>query len=145
MLKKRGTGAVWGPAWAAVNPGAPRAQLRAWIERAAECVARDDRGCDLANAAIELTRSDHAALRVIEAFKTQQRDRLAELCRAAGAPQPDLLADALFLLIEGARVSRRSVGAEGPSAHFVRMCEAILNSFGVPRAARPRPKTIAAT
>ena len=125
------------------NPGAPLAQLRDWIQRAAECVAGDDRGCDLANAAVELTEGGHPALQVIEDFKNRQRDLLAGLSRAAGAPQPDLLADALFLLIEGARVSRRSVGAEGPSAHFVRMSEAILNSFGVPlrsrRAARPQP------
>jgi AcrR family transcriptional regulator len=138
--------AVWAEIEAA-NPGSPLAQLRGWIQRAAECVAEDDRGCDLANAAVELTQHDHPALQVIEAFKNRQRDRLAGLCLAAGAAQPDLLADALFLLMEGARVSRRSVGAEGPSAHFVRMSEAILASFGVPphirRGARPRAKATA--
>ena len=115
----------------AAHPDDSPAQLRDWILQAAECVAGDDRGCDLANAAVELD-VGHRALQVIEDFKIRQRNRLAELCRAAGADQPDLLADALFLLIEGARVSRRSVGAEGPSASFVRMCEAIAKSFGVP-------------
>lgn len=120
--------------WAEIetaNPGDPLRQLRDWIGRAAECVAEDDRGCDLANAAVELTEDGHPALQVIEGFKIRQRDRLADLCHAAGAAQPDLLADALFLLTEGARVSRRSVGAEGPSASFVRMSEAIVDSFGL--------------
>jgi AcrR family transcriptional regulator len=133
----------------AANPDAPFLQLRDWIRQAAECVSEDDRGCDLANAAVELTEDGHPALRVIEDFKSRQRDRLAALCRAAGATQPDLLADALFLLVEGARVSRRSVGAEGPSASFVRTSEAMVESFGVrPRlgragATRPQSRTSA--
>jgi len=56
---------------------------------------------------------------------------------AAGASQPGLLADALVLLIEGARVSRRSVGTEGPSANFVRTSEAVIASFGIPPKDRP--------
>jgi AcrR family transcriptional regulator len=115
----------------AESPGNPIGQLRAWIARAADCVADDERGCDLANAAVELTESGHPGLRLIEEFKNRFRERLAELCRRAGAAQPDLLADTLSLLIEGARVSRRSVGAEGPSAKFVRACEAVAASYGV--------------
>jgi AcrR family transcriptional regulator len=124
----------------AANPRDPHRQLRDWIARAAECLADDDRGCDLANAAVELTEDGHPALQVIEDFKIRQRDRLAGLCCAAGATQPDLLADALFLLIEGARVSRRSVGAEGPSASFIRMSEAIVESFGGNRLEREAPR-----
>ena len=60
-----------------------------------------------------------------------QRERLANLGKAAGASQPDLLADTLFLLIEGARVSRRSVGADGPSANLVRTSRGVIASFGV--------------
>jgi hypothetical protein len=73
---------------------------------------------------------ERAALRrVIEEFKTAQRNRLAALCAAAGANQPDLLADTLSLLLEGARVSRQSVGPEGPCAGFVRSAEAVIASF----------------
>ena len=57
------------------------------------------------------------------------RSFVAELCRAAGIAEPDLLADTLSLLLEGARVSRQSVGAEGPSAQFVRMAQAVIASF----------------
>ena len=61
----------------------------------------------------------------------RQRERLTNLCKAAGASQPDLLADTLFLLIEGARVSRRSVGTNGPSANLVRTSRGVIASFGV--------------
>ena len=84
------------------------------------------------NAAVELAEIDHPARRVIEAIKIEQRDRLADLCRkSAGIAQADLLADTLFVLIEGARVSRQSAGLEGPSAKFVRMCEAVIASFKI--------------
>jgi AcrR family transcriptional regulator len=121
----------------ATNPGDPPRQLLDWIARAAVLVSADDRGCDFGNAAVELTQAGHPALRLIEDFKGRQRERLAELCRAAGAAQSDLLADALILLVEGARVSRRNVGAAGPSANFVRSCETVVKSFGA--GARPGP------
>ncbi len=111
------------------NPGDPVAQLRAWVRGGAECVFDDDRGCELANAAIELAETDHPARRLIEEIKTEHRNRLAKLCAKAGIAQAELLADTLSLLLEGARVSRQSVGVEGPSAKFVRMCDAVIASF----------------
>jgi AcrR family transcriptional regulator len=121
--------------WAEIeaqNPGDPAGQLYGFMDKAAIFIAGDERGCDLANAAIELTEQGHPGLRVIEEFKMRQRERLTNLCKAAGASQPDLLADTLFLLIEGARVSRRSVGTNGPSANLVRTSRGVIASFGVP-------------
>jgi hypothetical protein len=86
---------------------------------------------EIANAAVELTEPDHPARRLIEDFKAKYRGRLAILCAEAELMQPDLVADMMGLLIEGARVSRQSVGVEGPSARFVRMAEAIIASFGM--------------
>ena len=93
------------------------------------CSAADGRGCDMANAAVELSETDHPARRVIKELKEAQRDRLVTLCRDAGIGQAELLADTLSLLLEGARVSVQSVGAEGPSAQFVRMAEGLIVSF----------------
>jgi AcrR family transcriptional regulator len=120
---------AWWAEMAADHPGDYLAQLRDWVRGCAECLFGDDRGCDLANAAVELAETDHPARRVIEEIKTEHRNRLARLCAQAGIAQADLLADTLSLLLEGARLSRQSVGAEGPSAKFVRMCEAIITSF----------------
>src|SRR6202022_3570833 len=126
----------------AAHPGDPLAQLHAWVRCGAQCAGGDGRGCDLVNAAVELAEGDHPARCVIEAFKTAQRDRLARLCRNAGIAQADLLADALSLLLEGARVNRQSAGVEGPSARFIAIAEAVIAAFAqrtkVRKDARPR-------
>ena len=129
--KGRKSDEIWADVEAA-SPGDPVGQLYGYIGRVAKFIAEDERGCDLANAAVELTEAGHPGLKVIEEFKKHQRDRLARLCGAAGASRPGLLADTIVLLIEGARVSRRSVGTGGPSANLVRTSEAVIASFGVP-------------
>src|SRR4030081_2363310 len=107
------------------HPGDPRAQLRAWFEEMAEHVANaDQRGCPLANAAVELPEKDHPARRVIEEFKVAQRAKLIQLCRAAGLSEPDMLADELHLLLEGARVTAQSVGSGGPCPRLALLGEA---------------------
>ena len=134
--------------WAEIeteHPGDPLAQLHAWVRGGAEFVFDDERGCDLANAAVELAETNHPARRVIEEIKTEHRNRLAKLCREAGIAQADLLADTLSLLLEGARVSRQSVGVEGPSAKFVRMCEAVIASFQNAKPGTARNDALAAT
>ena len=112
---------------AAEHAGNPRAQLRAWLETMDKHVSSaDKRGCPLANAAVELPEKDHPARRVIEEFKIAQRARLVALSRRAGLSEPDMLADELHLLLEGARVTAQSVGADGLGARLVRMGEAMI-------------------
>ena len=133
----------------AAHPGNPLAQLHAWIRIGAECSnSNDGRGCDMANAAVELAEIDHPARQLIEEFKRKQRDRLAQLAQEAGVTESELLADTLVLLLEGARVSRQSVGAEGPCAQFITSAEAVIASFlhksgdGKPaRATKPATQT----
>jgi AcrR family transcriptional regulator len=109
------------------HPGDPRAQLRAWLREMAEHAASaDERGCPLANAAVELPEKAHPARRVIEDFKVAQRARLVELGTAAGLAEPDVLADELHLLLEGARVTAQSVGTDGLGARLMRMGEAMI-------------------
>jgi AcrR family transcriptional regulator len=121
-------GGFWGELEAA-HPGDPRGQLRGWLAAMeAHVVDVDQRGCALANAAVELPEKDHPARRVIEQFKAAQRDRLVALCGAIGIAEPEMLADELFLLLEGARVSAQSVGPQGPASRLVRMGEALIAS-----------------
>src|SRR5437763_1603957 len=69
-------GKLWSDLEAA-HPGDPRAQLRGWLAAmAAHVIDADQRGCALANAAVELPEKEHPARRVIEEFKIAQRDRL---------------------------------------------------------------------
>jgi AcrR family transcriptional regulator len=117
---------------AAEHPDNPRAQLRAWFENVtAHIASADDRGCALANAAVELPEKDHPARRVIEGFKTAQRRRIVELCSAAGLADPEMLADELFLLLEGARVTAQSIGRDGLSDRLIRMGEAMIAAHEV--------------
>jgi hypothetical protein len=63
---------------------------------------------------------------VVEEVKLAQRDRVAQLARAAALSEPDMLADELHLLLEGARVTAQRVGADGLGARLMRMGEATI-------------------
>ncbi|MBI1779402.1 MAG: TetR/AcrR family transcriptional regulator [Proteobacteria bacterium] len=112
---------------AKAHAGDPRGQLLTWLHHVAEFkLGKSERGCPLANAAIELRDTDHPARRVIEEFKTEQCARLVQLCRDTGLAEPERLADEIFLLLEGARISLQSVGRDGPGARFVGMVESLI-------------------
>lgn len=115
--------------WDAEFPGAPMNQLQEWIGCAVACAIEDPRGCDIANAAIEITEPGHPARKVIAQVKSDHRDRLARICRDAGFADAELLADALTLLVEGARVSWQTVGPQGPGSRFVDVAEAVVAAF----------------
>jgi hypothetical protein len=55
-----------------------------------------------------------------------QRARLIGLCAAAGLSEPEFMADELYLLLEGARVTAQSVGSDGLGARLQRMGEAVI-------------------
>jgi AcrR family transcriptional regulator len=115
--------------FAKAHPGDPLAQLGAWLEEVAGRLADpEERGCALANAAIELAEKDHPARRVIEEFKRALRMRLIRLSEAAGLDDPETLADELHLLLEGARVTAQSVGTEGLAPRLLRTGEAMITA-----------------
>lgn len=120
--------AVWEEARAA-RPGDPQAQLRYLMKRVSQFAAESTgRGCALANAAIELAERNHPARKVVEAHKRRQCERLIALCREAGYLHPERVAEELFLLVEGARVSLQSVGREGPGARLYALAEGLLEA-----------------
>ena len=109
------------------HPCDPLAQIRAWLAEMADHLANpSERGCALANAAVELPDKAHPARRVIEEYKIAQRNRLIDLCQRAGLTEPEMLADELHLLLEGARVTAQSVSADGLGARLTRMGEAMI-------------------
>jgi AcrR family transcriptional regulator len=111
------------------HPDDPAAQLRAWLYEVARNVADPtSRGCALANAAVELPEKDHPARCVIEQCKQGGREKLVALCRKMKTRQPDLLADQLVMLLEGAFMCRQSLGHEGPACSFVRAGEALIEA-----------------
>jgi len=130
--------AMWDEA-AQHHPGDPERQLRYLLRRVSQFADEySGRGCALANAAIELPERGHPARRIIEAHKQRVRERLVKLSRAAGYLHPERLADEMFLLVEGARVSLQSVGRAGPGARLCALAEELLD-------AAPRKKKLKTT
>jgi AcrR family transcriptional regulator len=118
--------AAW-DAIAAAHEGDPHGQLLAWLRHVAAFKANEaERGCALANAAVELPDKDHPARRVIREHKTMVRERLVRLCQDARLADPESLADQAFLICEGALVTAQSVGSEGLSARLTGMLEALV-------------------
>ncbi|WP_457302666.1 TetR/AcrR family transcriptional regulator [Phyllobacterium sp. P5_D12] len=110
-------------------PGDPARQLRGWVDEAAQRIFNDLRGCDLVNAAVELKEAGHPAQKVIMDAKKAHMQHLVELCRRAGVQQYEQLAQALVLLVEGARVCGQSIGIEGPQQRLKQTCEALIDAF----------------
>jgi AcrR family transcriptional regulator len=126
---------------AARYPGDPRAQLRGWLEYKATAVASaEERGCPYANAAVEFPDKNHPARRVIQEYKTAHRQQLVRLCAAAKLAEPEMLADELFLLLEGALVTAQSMGRDGLAERFIRMGEAMIKAHMTDEPASPPPE-----
>ncbi len=109
-------------------PGDPHAQLEGWVQHVeAIFEGRVDRGCAIANAAVELRDMEHPARHIIEDYKTRKRDKLVSLFREAGYEEPETLADEVFLLFEGARISSQCYsGPSGPATRVVGMLRALM-------------------
>jgi AcrR family transcriptional regulator len=120
--------AVWGEIEAA-HPADPLAQINAWLCRIANHAEHgNESGCALASAAVQITDASHPGRRVIEDNTRQHRDNLIRLCRNSGLSEPELLADQLFLLVEGSRVTWQHAGEDRPGADLATLAAGIIAS-----------------
>ena len=116
-------------AMASRYPEDPRRQIKAAFALLAKHVADPKaRGCPMANAAVEITEKAHPARKVIEAHKAKLRARLVQMCTQMGAQEPGLLADQLFLLMEGAQVTIQTLGARGPARNIARASKMLIDA-----------------
>jgi AcrR family transcriptional regulator len=105
----------------------PRARLLTWLDFNVDLLLeRNDRGCPLANAAPELPDRGNAAHLVIEEFKNTQCRRMVQLCHEAGCRDPEILANELFLLIEGAQANVTCVGVDGPGSRIGAVLKSVV-------------------
>jgi AcrR family transcriptional regulator len=112
---------------AKAHAGDPLGQLRAWLRYIGTFkLQQADRGCAFLNAAIELPDKNHPARRVVEQHKGRHRKKLIELCEEAGLVDADFLADKMFLMCEGARVSVQSMGMNGPASRLLEMLDRLI-------------------
>lgn len=116
--------AVW-ERLAAEYPDSPEKRLSAWVDHVEEVLtSRFERGCALANAAVAL-QPDHPARAIVEAYKQRKREHLVKLFKDSRYRKPELLADEVFLLFEGARISIQC-GGRGPALRAVQMLRDLL-------------------
>ncbi|SER30652.1 TetR/AcrR family transcriptional regulator [Streptomyces qinglanensis] len=131
----------WLTSWVAghaADTGAP-AQLLATFDALAEWTQQHNpRGCGFVNAAAELPDPAHPGRRVITEQKHWMHGYLRELAVAAGAREPERLADRLLVLHEGAMVMRGLALVDDPVGTARALAELAL------RDALPGPGTDAA-
>jgi AcrR family transcriptional regulator len=108
----------------------PRAQLRALIDYVGgRTTTPGYRGCPFINYASEFPDASHPGHRVVDENKREMRRRLVNLTKTIGALRPAQLADALFLLIEGAYASSQTLGGRsGPAANLFWAAEALIQA-----------------
>jgi len=100
----------------ALHPDEPRLQLETLLDSIMRRTLSDAyRGCPFLNTATEFPGSTLPADAVIRAHKRRVSERLCALAAAAGARDPQGLADQLQLVIDGAYAAGQALGAEGPA------------------------------
>jgi AcrR family transcriptional regulator len=107
------------------NSGDPQKCLDAWVDYVEDVLTNKlERGCAIANAAVELD-PEHPARALIEGYKRRKRANLVKLFKAARYRDPEVLADEVFLLFEGARINIQC-GKKGPATRLVQMLRNLL-------------------
>jgi AcrR family transcriptional regulator len=111
------------------HTGKPRKQIEALFESFRDELTSEaaERGCAMANAAVELE-EDHPAKRVILGHKSEMGKRMRALCREMGAKHPDQLGDSLMLLIRGAFSARLVHEGKEQITVVVAAAKALLDS-----------------
>ena len=111
------------------HPSNALEQLLAWLRvLAKEISVPDERGCPFTNSTAEILDKNHPARRVIEDYKIKHRDRIMQLCKKSGLREPELVADQLFFLMEGARASAQYIEPKGDSERLIQLAEALIES-----------------
>lgn len=85
-------------------------------------------GCPFLNVATEYPETDYPGHQVALAHKQTVRVRFRQLTTEAGARKPDVLADQLFLLMDGAYMASRMFGAENPAAHLAEAAQTLIDA-----------------
>ncbi len=109
----------------------PRRKLLVFFEALQEYVTSPAcHGCPFLSVATEYPESGYSGHRIAFEHKNSVRARFRELSLEAGAHDPDQLADALILLMDGAYMSARLFGPspENPSGHLSNAARALVDT-----------------
>lgn len=110
--------------------GDPRAELVGFITHyAARIRAPEFRGSAFTNAAAELISADNPARQVAERFEAEVRAHVLDLCQRTGSAHPELLADGLYLLLQGAAASRHFSASNVPSSSLMNAASMLMAAY----------------
>ena len=89
-------------------------------------------GCPFLNVATEYPETDHPGHVVALEHKAGVRARFRQLAAEAGATQPEALAAALHLLMDGAYAAARlyNGGAGNPAEHLAEAAQRLIDAYG---------------
>ena len=87
-------------------------------------------GCPFINVVTEYPAADYAGHQVALEHKESVRARFDQLTRESGARQPEALANALLLLMDGAYIAARMFGASpgNPAAHVAEAARQLIDA-----------------
>lgn len=116
------------------HPGDPQGVLIEWSRRvSAKLAGMEERGSTLMNALAELPDPNHPARQVIQAHKQREHKRVLKLCKDAGFPDPDLAANAFYLMLEGAHSCVQCIGLKRLGEDLVRLVDRMVENSRKPR------------
>lgn len=107
----------------------PRARLDALLQHYADKLNRPDfRGCPMSNVAVELAEPGHPGRQIAEDCKAEVNAILVQLAKDMGVADPEILADGLVLITEGAIATHHIFGSQGPAHSMIATCEALIDA-----------------
>ena len=111
------------------NAAAAREKLLAFFESLQAYVMTPAcYGCPFLNVATEYPETNYPGHQVAIEHKQSVRLRFRQLAKEAGAKKPDVLADQLFLLMDGAYMAARMFGSKNPAAHLAEAAQILIDS-----------------
>jgi AcrR family transcriptional regulator len=111
------------------HPGNPRAQIHECLARLSErASAKGYRGCGMTNAVVEYPTPGNPARQVAVNNKQTLRKRVAAIVREMNVRDPEVLADGLLLLMEGAFITSQIFGEGGPARSVAHAADALMDA-----------------
>jgi AcrR family transcriptional regulator len=107
----------------------PREKLLSFFEALQEYVTTPAcYGCPFLNVATEYPEASYPGHRVAVEHKQTVRKRFRQLTKEMGAPEPEILADQLFLLMDGAYMASRMFGPKNPASHLASAAKTLIDA-----------------
>lgn len=107
----------------------PRKKLLAFFEGLQNYVKTPAcHGCPFINVATEYPERDYPGHQIALEHKQSVRAKFRQLGKEAGARNPEVLADQLFLLMDGAYVAARMFGTKNPASHLASAAKALIDA-----------------